>query len=117
MKIILTLVLGYAAILTADAGTPVAGSPREITGAGDFNADGFADVLIVDKPTGLYRIGYGAADGSLTFAPGRPSGTAPVEAVAEGSSSGSMLSSSPKAVPTSAGSDNTESSARRRHRS
>ena len=30
---------------------------REFTASGDFNGDGNIDVLIVDKVTGLYRIG------------------------------------------------------------
>jgi hypothetical protein len=66
------------------AGTFVHESTAEFTSSGDFNGDGFSDVLIVDKASGLYRIGYGTGTGSLNFAEGRPSGVSNVTGIAVG---------------------------------
>ena len=66
------------------AGTFVHESSVELSASGDFNGDGFADVLLLDKATGLYRIGYNSGTGSLNFAEGRPSGVSNVTGMAVG---------------------------------
>jgi antitoxin (DNA-binding transcriptional repressor) of toxin-antitoxin stability system len=58
---------------------------REFTATGDFNGDGKADVLIVDKTTGLYRIGYGT--GLMTapnYASSRATGVTEASSIAVG---------------------------------
>src|SRR5437588_551434 len=49
-------------------------TPSEFFGTGDFDGDGRADVVIVDKESGKYRVGYQSADGSLSWVDNRPSG-------------------------------------------
>ena len=66
------------------AGTFVHESSVELSASGDFNGDGLADVLLLDKATGLYRIGYNSGTGSLNFAEGRPSGVSNVTGMAVG---------------------------------
>jgi hypothetical protein len=61
----------------------------EFTATGDFDHDGREDVVIVDKATGAYRIGYLAANGSLNWVGPRASG---VDSVA-GFSVGTLLNS------------------------
>ncbi|MBL9132558.1 MAG: hypothetical protein JNG86_15240, partial [Verrucomicrobiaceae bacterium] len=66
---------------------------KELTSTADFNGDGIADAVIVDKSSGLYRIGYGtAADGPLDWAAARPLGLSQVAAVAVGTLGGSTAS-------------------------
>jgi len=49
-------------------------SPFEFFGSGDLDGDGRTDVVIVDKETGKYRIGYQMQSGALTWVDCRPSG-------------------------------------------
>ena len=49
-------------------------TPNEFFGRGDFDGDGRADVVIVDKETGRYRLGFQLTDGVLTWVDNRPSG-------------------------------------------
>jgi len=42
-------------------------TPTEFLTSGDFNGDGAADVLVLDKLTGNARVGYGSTNGSLTW--------------------------------------------------
>jgi hypothetical protein len=66
---------------------------KELTSTADFNGDGIADAVIVDKSSGLYRIGYGTvADGPLDWAAARPLGVSQVTAVAVGTLGGSTAS-------------------------
>src|SRR5262249_44972689 len=60
---------------------------HEFTSAGDFDGDGRADVIVVDKVTGNFRIGYQLAPGQHTWAKARGSG---IEAV-NGFSVGRLL--------------------------
>jgi hypothetical protein len=62
------------ALLTAALGVGVATSlraafvyesPTEFFSAGDFNGDGIADVLVLDKITGNARVGYSDGSGNL----------------------------------------------------
>jgi len=49
-------------------------TPKEFFGHGDFDGDGRADVVIVDKETGKYRLGFQLTPGMLTWVENRPSG-------------------------------------------
>jgi formylglycine-generating enzyme required for sulfatase activity len=49
-------------------------SPRELYGVVDFDGDGRADVIIVDKETGKYRLGYQSAPGTFSWVDCRPGG-------------------------------------------
>src|SRR5439155_6158743 len=49
-------------------------TPKEFFGQGDFDGDGRADVVIVDKETGKYRLGYQLTEGVFTWLDNRPSG-------------------------------------------
>jgi formylglycine-generating enzyme required for sulfatase activity len=47
---------------------------QEFFGSGDFDGDGRRDVVIVDKETGKYRLGYLAESGLFNWVDNRPSG-------------------------------------------
>src|SRR3954465_7775681 len=49
-------------------------TPDEFFANGDFDGDGRLDVVIVDKETGKYRVGYQLPDGQLNWVDCRPSG-------------------------------------------
>lgn len=59
-------------------------TPEELQGFGDFNNDGYLDALVVERSTGLYRIGSGALDGSLTWSAAKPTGCPGAESLAVG---------------------------------
>ena len=59
-------------------------SEGEIVGFGDFDGDGFRDTVVADRETGQLRIGYGAADGSLTWEPPIPTGIGGASGLATG---------------------------------
>jgi len=72
-----------ACLLTAFPGSsPAAGnsapliyeSPSEFFGSGDFDGDGRADLVIVDKESGKYRLGYQTEPGTFSWVDCRPSG-------------------------------------------
>lgn len=46
----------------------------ELTGYGDFDADGDLDAIIVEQANGLYRVAFQQSDGSLQWSQSRPSG-------------------------------------------
>ena len=71
-------------LASAATGAVVDESAVEFTSSGDFNADGFADVVVVQKDTGVYRVGYGAAGGSFTWGQPQSGGVAGVTAIATG---------------------------------
>lgn len=56
----------------------------EITAQGDFDGDGRQDVVIVDRDTGVFRIGYQLSAGVYTWADPRASGADNASAVAVG---------------------------------
>lgn len=70
------------------AGTFVHETDQELTAAADFNGDGNTDLLILDKQSGTYRVGYGTATGTYTFAESRPTGAAGITGVAVGKLNG-----------------------------
>ena len=49
-------------------------TPREFFGRGDFDGDGRMDVVIVDKESGKYRLGYQQAAGAFSWVDCRSSG-------------------------------------------
>jgi len=49
-------------------------TPREFFGEADFDGDGLQDVVIVDRDSGKYRLGYQSANGSFSWVDCRPSG-------------------------------------------
>jgi len=49
-------------------------TPNEFFGSGDFDGDGRADVVIVDKDSGKFRLGYQSTAGMLSWVDNRPSG-------------------------------------------
>src|SRR6266850_5813968 len=49
-------------------------TPQEFFGRGDFDGDGRLDIVIVDKETGKYRLGYQLTPGVFTWVDNRPSG-------------------------------------------
>ena len=49
-------------------------TPREFFGRADFNGDGLQDLVIVDKETGKYRLGYQTTKGLFSWVDCRPSG-------------------------------------------
>jgi formylglycine-generating enzyme required for sulfatase activity len=67
-----------SALVPAGAAEPLPSfvyeTPREFFGHGDFDADGRVDIVIVDKESGKYRLGYQAAEGVFNWVDCRPSG-------------------------------------------
>ncbi|MCH7225792.1 hypothetical protein [Haloferula sp. A504] len=59
-------------------------TPAELQGFGDFNADSRLDVVVIDRPTGLHRVGLGQPDGSLIWQAPKPTGCPDAEALAVG---------------------------------
>jgi formylglycine-generating enzyme required for sulfatase activity len=69
------LALASGSILAAEPPTPfIYETPTELFGSGDFTGSGRLDLVIVDKLSGKYRLGYQAADGVFSWVDCRPSG-------------------------------------------
>src|SRR6266567_2810072 len=49
-------------------------TPAEFFGAGDFDGDGRTDIIIVDKESGKFRLGYGSTNNLLSWVDCRFSG-------------------------------------------
>ena len=56
----------------------------EFYAAGDFDADGREDIVIVDRATGSYRVGYQTSPGVHTWVKARASGIEDVASVSLG---------------------------------
>ncbi len=69
-------------------------TPREFFGSGDFDKDGRADLVIVDKESGKYRLGYQLTPGVFSWVDCRPSG---IKGVA-GFSIGQLLATNQEAL-------------------
>jgi len=59
-------------------------TPQELQGFGDFNNDGFLDLVTVDRSNGQFRIGLSQPDGSVAWQSTRASGCSQPEALAVG---------------------------------
>jgi len=73
---------------TLAAGSPLSiiyESPQEFFGSGDFDGDGRADLVIVDKASGKYRLGYQTEPGVISWVDCRPSGLGSVTGFSLGS--------------------------------
>ena len=89
-----SILLALAATCTLlHAATPTFETDREFTASGDFNGDGKLDVIIIDKPTGLYRVGTRTGTGIPSFANSRPTGVTSLSGVAVGKLNGTILDS------------------------
>lgn len=69
------LALG-ASLLGSSGASFVCETDSELQSDGDFNGDGRRDLLIVDRATGSYRIGYQLSPGAYTWSSARASGIA-----------------------------------------
>ena len=82
------LLAGLASGLPRASASPfVYESEKELVTTGDFDGDGREDVVIVDKDSGKYRLGYQQANGLFNWVNFRPSGMKYVS----GLTSGKML--------------------------
>jgi len=93
-KLLPSTFIAFAAMSTLlHAAMPVFETDREFTASGDFNGDGTLDVIIIDKPTGLYRVGTRTGTGTPSFANSRPTGVSNVGGVALGKLNGTVFDS------------------------
>ncbi len=68
----------------AQAAPFVSETEKELVTTGDFDGDGREDVVIVDKDSGKYRLGYQQSDGLFHWINFRPSGMKYVSSIASG---------------------------------
>ncbi len=59
-------------------------TPHELFGSADFNQDGRRDVVIVDKESGKYRLGFFQEDGLFNWVDNRPAGIKGISAFTVG---------------------------------
>jgi formylglycine-generating enzyme required for sulfatase activity len=71
-------------LLPAQAESFVYEMEREMIGTGDFDGDGRLDVVLVDRASGKYRLGYQLTNGVCTWVDHRLSGVKDVTGVAIG---------------------------------
>ena len=72
------------AVVVTQAATFVEETDGDFTASADFNGDGRLDLLVIDKSSGVFRLGYQDAGGSFIFGAPQPSGTSGVTGVAVG---------------------------------
>jgi hypothetical protein len=72
---LLALFLGAA----AHAASTVYESPTEWFLTGDFNGNGQTDVLVAERSTGIFRVGFSEPSGGYNWLPFHPSGIAPID--------------------------------------
>ncbi len=87
-RLFFTLSLLQLGAVLSLAGNFVYQHPAGFASFGAFDGNGQQDVLLIDKSTGLYRIGYTSPAGAVTFAEGRPSGMTDVSGAAVGKMNG-----------------------------
>jgi hypothetical protein len=73
-NLVMKSLLCLALIIPGTAFAWTTETPAEFIGEGDFDGDGNNDVLVLDKATGAYRIGYQTPPGTLTWSTSRASG-------------------------------------------
>ena len=59
------------------------GTSTEWFVTGDFNGDGLSDIVVVDRATGQYRVGWQKAPDNVGWSPAQPSGIGDIEAPLE----------------------------------
>ena len=80
----LVILLGALAFAPSVSQAWVYRVPGELQADGDFDGNGLKDLVITDRATGSYRIGYQLAPGVYTWAAARASGIANVNGLAIG---------------------------------
>ena len=77
---------GFGSLLTFAAAEPpfVHETEHEFIGNGDFDGDGRMDLLIVDRASGKYRLGYQISAGNYNWVEWRPAGMKDVSSVSIG---------------------------------
>jgi formylglycine-generating enzyme required for sulfatase activity len=73
-----------ASLACASAQAFVTETEREFVSQGDFDGDGRTDLVLVDKASGKYRLGYQLTTGTYTWVDFRPTGAKDVSGVAIG---------------------------------
>lgn len=68
------LLVSAAPVLAQQASSFIYETSQEFFGSGDFDGDGRADLVIVDKVTGKLRLGYGTNAGAFNWVDCRPTG-------------------------------------------
>ena len=81
-----SILAGAATALSAEsaAPAPIYETPHEFFASGDFDRDGRADVVIVDKESGKYRLGYQLTPGLISWVDCRPSGMKGIAGISMG---------------------------------
>lgn len=79
-------ILGFLHALPCalQAGNTVGETDTEFFTRGDFNGDGSPDVVVFERASGFFRIGFGLPDGGLNFFSTRTSGVTNATALASG---------------------------------
>jgi len=73
--LVLTLAAASANPARGEVRQPfVCETPEEFFGSGDFDGDGRSDLIIFDKQTGKYRLGYQLTNGVISWVDCRPTG-------------------------------------------
>ena len=80
----IVLFLALAGILHATDPRNTSVTPQELLGYGNFDGDSDLDSLVIDRATGLFRLGVTQADGSVQWQAARPTGCPEAQAMAVG---------------------------------
>src|ERR1019366_6867590 len=81
-----SILAGVATAVLAEQGAPapIYETPYEFFASGDFDRDGRADVVIVDKESGKYRLGYQLTPGLFSWVDCRPGGIKGIAGISMG---------------------------------
>jgi formylglycine-generating enzyme required for sulfatase activity len=85
VTVLLLPVLSGSGLAAQGASAFVYESPHEFFGSGDFDGDGRQDMVIVDKESGKFRLGYQDTAGTLSWVDCRPSGIKGISGFSVGS--------------------------------